>query len=64
MNLRNQRYVAATVLGFILAAASRLAGADFETETGGNDQPCTRPVVSSEFVSLLEQLRICSGRME
>ena len=38
MNLRNQRYVAATVVGFILAAASRVLGADFQTETGWNDQ--------------------------
>jgi hypothetical protein len=38
MTLRNQRYMAATVVGFILAAASRVPGADFETETGWNDQ--------------------------
>ena len=37
MNLRNQRYLAALVVGLVLAAAGRGMGADFETETGWND---------------------------
>jgi len=55
MNLRNQRYVAATVIGFILAAASRVLGADFETETGWNDQLFPSFIIATATLKLPEE---------
>jgi hypothetical protein len=55
MNLRNQRYVAATVVGFILAAASRVLGADFETETGWNDQLFPSFIIATATLKLPEE---------
>ena len=55
MNLRNQRYVAATVFGFILAAASRVMGSDFETETGWNDQLFPSFIIATATLKLPEE---------
>jgi hypothetical protein len=55
MNLRNQRYVAATVVGFILAAASRVLGSDFETETGWNDQLFPSFIIATATLKLPEE---------
>jgi hypothetical protein len=55
MKLRNQRYVAATVVGFLRAAASRVLGADFETETGWNDQLFPSFIIATATLKLPEE---------
>jgi hypothetical protein len=55
MNLRNQRNVAALVVGIVLAAASRGMGTDFETEKGWNDQLFPSFIIATATLKLPEE---------
>lgn len=54
MNLRNQRIVTAMVAAFVLAAG-RGMGADFETETGWNDQLFPSFIIATATLKLPEE---------
>ena len=55
MNLRNQRNLTAVVIGIVFAAAGRGMGADFETETGWNDQLFPSFIIATATLKLPDE---------
>jgi hypothetical protein len=55
MNSRNPFHVLALVAGFVLAAATHAVGADFETETGWNDQLFPSFIIATATLKLPDE---------